>query len=336
MPLTSDFYKTYKEESGKNQFDIKELDDTIYVSPTIAISSRNREGGSNVKQYGGGDKKTTQLDYDDSFCRLLYQLSPVYLVDECLNYHYSNYQTNRNGQIFLNHMKYVIKPKVLNPQIAEIFEEWLKKKNVLNMKKQLQEKNQYLERAYEAACEYYPNNPTSVFHDPILIGNEIGFDEITIERVVNELIEEGYLRGDIGLTVIAITRSGVEYLRTISESTKTEPLGIHFNVGNNSNVQFQQGTNNSSQTLSIDGQDEQSILQAMSELKVNINELRNYLSEDDVETILNDSSYIIDNFTRKNVNRSIFDSMLNGIKDVLKAVPSSVIANIITNPAIFS
>lgn len=90
----------------------------------------------------------------------------------------------------------------------------------MNLKQQLDEKNIFLRKAYEAAYEYAPSNPLSVSLKPMEFGKSIGFENDTIRRVVMELVDDGYAESSLGMRMLIVTRQGLNYLREIED----EPL----------------------------------------------------------------------------------------------------------------
>ncbi len=54
----------------------------------------------------------------------------------------------------------------------------------MNLKKQLQEKNYFLKKAYEAASNCSPSSPLSVDINPIEFGKSIDFDITSIKRII--------------------------------------------------------------------------------------------------------------------------------------------------------
>ncbi|MBP1631402.1 MAG: hypothetical protein H6Q15_2295 [Bacteroidetes bacterium] len=91
----------------------------------------------------------------------------------------------------------------------------------MNLKQQLKEKNLFLRKAYEAAYEYAPSSPLSVSLDPREFGNSIGFDETQTERIMMELVEDGYVQSSLGMGMLLVTRLGLDYLREIEDEPMT-------------------------------------------------------------------------------------------------------------------
>ena len=74
----------------------------------------------------------------------------------------------------------------------------------MNLKQQLKEKNLFLRKAYEAAYEYDSSSPLSVSLDPREFGNSIGFDETQTERIMMELVEDGYVQSSLGMGMLLV------------------------------------------------------------------------------------------------------------------------------------
>ena len=91
----------------------------------------------------------------------------------------------------------------------------------MNLKQQLKEKNHFLRKAYETAYEYSPSNPLSVSLKPIEFGESIGFDKITTERIMMELVDDEYVTSSLGMGMLMVTKYGLEYLREIEDEPMT-------------------------------------------------------------------------------------------------------------------
>lgn len=92
----------------------------------------------------------------------------------------------------------------------------------MDFKKQVQEKNEFLKKAYQSAYEYLPSSPLSVSLDPIDFGKSIGFDKDATTRIMQELVDDGYVNSSIGMGMLIVTNEGLNYLRHI----ETKPKGI--------------------------------------------------------------------------------------------------------------
>jgi hypothetical protein len=100
----------------------------------------------------------------------------------------------------------------------------------MNLAQQLKEKNNFLRKAYEVAFGHSPSSPLSVDINPIVFGKTIGYDEATTERIMNELVDDGYVNSSIGMGSLMVTHLGLSYLREIEDEPMTPS-----NISNNSN-----------------------------------------------------------------------------------------------------
>lgn len=91
----------------------------------------------------------------------------------------------------------------------------------MDLKKELKEKNLFLRKAYETAYDYAPSSPLSVNLDPREFGNSIGFDETQTERIMVELVSDGYVQSSLGMGMLLVTRLGLDYLRKIEDEPMT-------------------------------------------------------------------------------------------------------------------
>ncbi len=101
----------------------------------------------------------------------------------------------------------------------------------MNLKQQLNEKNFFLRKAYEVAFEYDSSSPLSVCIDPIEFGVSIGFNEIQTERIMIELVNDGYVQSSLGMGMLLVTNLGLAYLREIENDPTIEP-SEYYNAQN--------------------------------------------------------------------------------------------------------
>lgn len=330
MKHINQFYKTYLNENEKNEFDIKNLGDTIYYPPPIAFVYKR-----GISQHGGGYREVKEEDYDNEFISLLFSIRPIYKIEDCLSHHYSYYKESHDDDLFLKHIKYVVHPNFKNnEEVYKLIDEWVIKQKSMFLQRQQNEKDAFLLRAYEEALNYSPGSPYSVQINPIGLGEAMGYDANTTRRIVNELRAEELVTITIGMANMSITNEGVRYLKSIHIPQKeTMSSAINISVGSNSNVQFQQNTNNSNQTQQVENVNSAELNQFIKDINNNIEALKTYLSPKEIETLSEDIEYIAkhqDNSSK----RGILNSMWSGVKEIVKAVPSNVIANILTNPQI--
>jgi hypothetical protein len=98
----------------------------------------------------------------------------------------------------------------------------------MNLKEELKERNIFLRKAYEAAYKYAPSSPLSVSLDPFIFGKSIGYDDNKTQRIMIELVDEGYVQSSLGMGMLLVTREGLKYLRKIED----EPLTATDNFSN--------------------------------------------------------------------------------------------------------
>lgn len=196
------------------------------------------------------------------------------------------------------------------------------------LQKQLEERNKFLRQAYTVANDYYPEDPMSVNINPIELGNSLGYSESTTKRIMNELVAENYVSSTLGMKSLLVTKYGLKYLREMDIDKNNIPK-INLTVGNNSHVQFQQGNTGSSQTMKIESNEELS--RFVFEVRNNLDEIKQYLSQEQVDALVNDVNYLESNLNRATPNKTVLQTIKSNIWDILKSVPANVIANIITN-----
>ncbi len=135
---------------------------------------------------------------------------------------------------------------------------------------QLQEKNLFLEKFYEYACNEAPASPLSFYCDPVEFGKLIGFDKNTTSRIVIELVDDQYATSGLGMKMFMITKYGVNYLRSLHKPQRKPNTPFTINA-NQSTVQIQHATSNSnivseSQNVNIkNGEQIQKILDEIKE-----------------------------------------------------------------------
>ncbi|MGQ0829330.1 MAG: hypothetical protein ACT4ON_13160 [Bacteroidota bacterium] len=106
---------------------------------------------------------------------------------------------------------------------------------------------------------------------------------------------------------------------------------INIAVGNNSNFQFQISTKDSVQTIDINGTSNEDLLRLVQKIKTGIDTLQEYLHPSDIETLKFETNYLENHLKKSTPDTSLLKAVTKNIWDILKAVPSNVIANLITN-----
>lgn len=330
MSNINGFYSTYTNKADKHEYDLLQLKEESWRGFGIAFS----DGHGNISGGKSFSSPTTQKDYDEDFFQALMEIEPAYKVHDFLTYHFEFYKRNNLGEeeIFIKHIQYVILPMIkytIRPEYTELTLTWLNKNNKMLLQKQLQEKNEFLKKAYEVAVEYSPSSPLSIDINPREFGKSIGFDEATTTRVMTELVQDGYVLSGLGMHMLIVTQKGVNYLRYI-EGEQNSTTSINVNVGNNSNFQFQHGTVNSQQQIEISNSSPEELKEFVQEIKDGLDELKKYLQPEEFENLKAETEYLDNNLQRPTPNKSILKTVTTNILDILKAVPANIIANIIT------
>jgi len=332
MKEINKFYSLYNRDSqNKSEYDIRELADKTHRGYEVAFI----DGYGNMTGGGSMSTKTTTKDYDDKFYKKLIDIAPAYNVSELLDHHFYNFKIkNKQSDLFLRHIQYVILPRLskhYKKEYYEITHEWLTKNNKQMLRKQLEEKNNYLKKAYEEAIKFSPSSPLSVTINPIELGKSIGYELDTTKRIVNELIQDGYLESTIGMGIIMVTHWGLMYLNDMElKNTNTVIPNFNINVGDNSNFQFQQGTTNSSQNIEIQASEKDDYKNFLKEIRDNITTIENYLKHDEKEDLHVEVEYLDKTLNKNNPKKELINTIISNITDILKSVPANVIANIIT------
>lgn len=218
--------KAILEKDGSTYF-IKN-DFTIYQQKNHPISAINRNDFT---------------DNRGSFGRILYHLK-INKVEDFIQFHFDKYKGDK--KCFVDYVYHEFNSSKLTQgntvlpdrQQKIIMLEWLTKKKNMLLQKQLQEKNEFLNKAYEAAHEFAPESPLSVSIILRELGKSIGYGEATTSRIMNELVGDGYASSGLGMRILFVTKDGLNYLRQLETKTKENSSSMNFSVGNNSNVNF--------------------------------------------------------------------------------------------------
>lgn len=72
----------------------------------------------------------------------------------------------------------------------------------------------YLQAAYDAALDAQPSGPLSVRINPLELGNRLGFDRPTTERIVKWHVEKGYADSDLGMNFFTVKQEGLDFLES--------------------------------------------------------------------------------------------------------------------------
>jgi hypothetical protein len=79
----------------------------------------------------------------------------------------------------------------------------------------VRQKKYFLLKAYQGAYEYLPESPLSVTVDPFVLGTDLGFDNATVMRVMQELVSDGYATSGAGYKILMITDQGLHHLQDL-------------------------------------------------------------------------------------------------------------------------
>lgn len=323
------FYSTYTDAQNRHPYDLPVLpEEMMRVNTMVGII--DRKGVSNW--FNNPYTPTSSEDYDNGFLSALIKVSPIYKIKDFIEHHYMWYSNDKSSietELFIDHIKYVILPKLKPSRLecAEIMTDWLQKKKGMLLQKQLQEKNEFLRKAYEAAYEYSKSSPLSVTMPPIEFGASIGFDKETTTRIVMELVSDRYLTSGLGMKFISVTNEGLRYLHRIEqESNVIQIPPMNLSVGNNSTVQFQSGTVNSNQTVQIIGESgKEDLLRFIQEVKTAMPELIKHLDTDDSEALQTDIEYLEKTAKKDKPNMETAKTVLKGVGGILKKVTEEVL-----------
>lgn len=106
---------------------------------------------------------------------------------------------------------------------------------------------------------------------------------------------------------------------------------IHVTVGNNSNFQFQQGTTNSHQQITIKGNDMEQYKRLVEDIRAGYEEFKIHLSPKEASNLKTETEFLDFNLNKEKPDGSIVKSIGKSIGDILKSIPGNVVANWITN-----
>jgi hypothetical protein len=166
--------------------------------------------------------------------------------------------------------------------------------------------------------------------NPILVGEAIGLDKATVTRIMNELVGDNYIDSGLGMKMLLIRNEGLKYLRKFETETNP-PSSINISVGDNSNFQFQNNSPNSKQIIHLKEQRNEDLLKLIQEINVGLDILKKHLCPNEIDNLKTETNYLESSLNKQVTDKSLLKTVTNNIFDILKAVPSNVIANIITN-----
>ncbi len=319
----------------ENEFDIDELDEKIYriSSPAIYSNKGKLAGGESIYT------ATTQDDYDEKVFQKILKIKPVYNVEDFLNYHYQNYcLLFTDKELFLKHIQYIILPRLHRGNrktFYDITKEWINKTKEMNLIEQEKENIIFLKKSYEVATEYCPSNPLSVSLNPKDLGSVINFDEKKVSRIMIELVNKGFVQSSLGMLDLFITQSGLDYLRYL-ENPVLSKQESNINIQNisNSPILIQKDVNNSHQALQIVDYNKEDLKKLVQEVESKIEELSKHISMDEVDELKAEIEYLNTHLKAEAPKQNKLKKAMDEIKNILAAVPTSVIANILSQPMI--
>ncbi len=325
------FYSICSDRIKKHEFDLKDLGNSIWrgFSAAFAYEDGRIEGGESLSS------PTTLKDYDEEFFKVLMRMEPPYRVNDFLTHHSDYFSLVKKGdhELFVKHIKYVILPKVRKTkrlEYIELIENWIQIKDKMNLLEQLQQKNEFLKRAYKLAVETSPSNPLSVSINPIEFGRSIDFDEDTTKRIMVECVSEGLVSSSLGLKMLLMTQKGVNYLRECEfDIQPSNPISV--SVGDNSILQFQNNAFNSTQKIRTDSEHINLLETLIRDIKTQMEVIRAHLNPTQVEHLISDIDYLENNLKRPKKDFGILKTVTLNVLNVLKKVPSKVISDLITS-----
>lgn len=333
MDAINYLYSTYTDPVNKHVYDLEDLGPIKRGGDLIMAFST---GMGHFKEITTDDRPAKLSDYDGQLIYMITSLDPIYKLEHCLAYHYTNFLASDHPEkaVFTTHLRYVIMPqlKTSSKEAADLMDIWLNKQEKFMHIQQLQQKRQLLKRAYDAALASASASPLSVWINTEGIAAEMQYDLDTTRRIVRELVSDQLATSILGMSKFAITDAGRRFLEQENNQVNSNSYTpIHFQVGDNSTVQFQSGTHHSVQKLEIHEMDAEVILTFLKEIKEGIDIIKQHISEENLGVLIADVNYIENALLRPTKDKVVIKSLLRGIVDIIKSVPGNVIANIITS-----
>lgn len=324
------FYTTYTTIEEKNEFDLEYLGIQKWQPDTFYFIKRNGER----KGSGAGMYDVTQKHYDYDFNSMLMSINPPYKLTKALDYHYSNYKAQITDEDdFLNHIEYVIFPMMLlskRSEYIELTKKWINQNKKMMLNKHLEEKLLFLKTAYEAAIKDSPTSPLSYRMGSVEIGKSIGFDENTVLRIMQELVNDGFAETGARYIFIIVTNKGLNFLRSYenSQSQPISPNNIH--IVNSPNVQIQSGAQNSHQSI-INYATDEHLLRFIEELRSGKEKLKQSMKDLDFEDLEVEVDYLERSIKSNKPNKTKVQEVYKTIRGILENVTADVIASVITS-----
>lgn len=112
-------------ENPKDDFQLENLGPKRHLATIGSFASRNYWGEMEYPQSQTFYRDTKPDDYNCAFAHKLSSCEPPYDLDKILDYHLNYYISDRNGDKtrFINHIKFVILPKVKKQKNKEVYVE---------------------------------------------------------------------------------------------------------------------------------------------------------------------------------------------------------------------
>jgi hypothetical protein len=146
---------------------------------------------------------------------------------------------------------------------------------------------------------------------------------------MQELINDDYVSSSLGMKMVMVKPEGLKYLTRLEMEENPQPA-INFNVGNNSNVQFQHGTVGSSQKMEVNEFRNEQLTELVNEIRKSTDLLKQHIGSEGVKDLIAETDYLERTIKRQPENKSTIKMLTYNIVDIFKNVPSNIIANEIT------
>ena len=332
MQTANNFYSTYTDENEKNQFDLEELGVETWRGFAAMIFDSRSTILSGGEQF---NSPTNSEDYDKIFYNRIFEIKPVYQIEDFYDYHFNKYKNRPDTQpdLFIKHIEYVILPLIEYTERRDyirVTENWIKTKKTMILKKQEEEKNKFLKTAYEVANKNCPSAPLTTNINPLMLGDSIGFDKTTTKRIMNELVGDGYAKSSLGMSSLFVTKEGLNYLKSLEADFKVTNQN-YIDVKDGSTVQIQNNSNtiNSQQIIELKENNIDELKKFVEEIKMNFNELNKDLGEIVFESFKTDLACLEKNLNRPKANKEVIKTLTGDVVDILKSVSSDLISSII-------
>ena len=285
--------------------------------------------GSKVEVF---HSSVTAEDYDGYFVRTIYKLNPPYIAENFLEHHLNFSKEKSKEDLFLKHIKYVILPNIRGSSYFDVVQDWYNKNERMNIQELEVNKTNFLKEAYEVANNYKSSNPFAVGIDPFKLGLRLKIENELTRRIVGDLVREGFIKATIGFKSISVTKNGYDFLlNLLDESSIKKTNEISISSINNSTITIQNNSANSTQTVKTNLIEDDILVE---EIFNALEELKKHLDEREFKILERDTSYLKTILKDEKPNQQIVASSKSAVKDILSAIPSNFIANILSQPVL--